>query len=400
MFKKLTIYLILGLLIRLVLVPTTTHPDLRGFNLAAYFIAQKGEVFTFYDHLRKLPPTDRLVEIYGPNLFIYPPLAYLTHAAFNLVLYPLYPQPTWYKMMYYYDQFLIDPHLVQLLFLLKLPYLIPDIICLLLIRKLLSEKDKFIGSVFWIFNPVSIYSAYMVGQFDIFIAMFILLALVLSKKNSLYGAISLALAAGYKPFPLLFLPLLPGKPGKKILNTIVGFATFLLIILPYLPSKAFRTDALLASQSDKILYAKVMVSGSQYLSWFFVGLFLVYWFNFIRPQSLSLFSWFATALLPFYSFSHYHPQWFTWFAPLLTLCAAVFPKARLPALAMLCCYIIVVLSFEPSLNFGLFGINFTFTTWLSHYYPSDDFVSIIRSLFVASAAALLLQIRTPAKSTK
>jgi hypothetical protein len=403
MFKKITFYLIIGLVLRLVLISSTVHPDLRGFNLAAYFIAQKGEILTFYDHLRLLSPSDRLVEIYlhdGQGIFIYPPLAYLTHGLFNLVFYPLYPHDTFYNMINYWDRFLQDPRLTQLLFLLKLPYLIPDIICLVLIRKILSQKDRFLGSLFWIFNPVTIYSAYMVGQFDIFIAMFILLAIVLSKKSAYLGAIALAVAAGYKPFPLLFLPLLPGSFPKRILNTLVGFVSFLLIISPYLPSKSFRTDALLASQSDKLSYAKIMVSGSQYLSWFFVGLFVVYWFSLLRPKILSQYGWFAAALLPFYVFSHFHPQWFTWFAPLLTLCAASYRKSIFPAMGMLICFVIIVFSFEPSLNFGLFGIDFNFSLWLNSSFPSDQFVSIIRSLLAASGIVFLVNIKEPASSRK
>lgn len=403
MFKKITIYLIIGLVLRLILITTTVHPDLRGFNLAAYFIAQKGEVLTFYDHLRLLPPSDRLVEIYlhdNQGIFIYPPLAYLTHGIFNFFLYHLYPQPAFYKMIFYWDQFLVDPHLPQLLLLLKLPYLIPDIVCLLLIRKLLAPKDKFIGSLFWVFNPISVYSAYMIGQFDIFIAMFILVAVVISKRSSLLGAIALAVSAAYKPFPLLFLPLLPGNLGRKILNLVVGFISFILIIFPYLPSKSFRTDALLASQSDKLSYAKVMVSGSQYLSWFFVGLFAIYWINLLKPKTLTLFAWFAAALLPFYAFSHFHPQWFTWFAPLMVLCTATYRKSIYPAMGMLLCFLIIVFSFEPSLNFGLFGINFNFSLWLNRFFPSDQFISIIRSLLAASAIIFLANIREPVSVRK
>ncbi len=400
MFKKLPLYIILGLLLRLVLMPATAHPDLRGFNLAAYFIAQKGEVFTFYDHMRKLPPTDRLVEIYihdGQGIFIYPPLAYLTHALFNLILYPLYPHDTWYKLMYYYDQFLVDPGRPWLVFLLKVPYLIADGFSLLILRKILDPRHRFIGSLIWIFNPVTLYSAYMVGQFDIFIAMFTLLAVYLSQKKSYLSPVALALAAGFKPFTLLFLPLLP---GKKWLNVLLGFLTFLFIIAPYLPSQSFRRDALLASQSDKILYAKVLVTGSQYLSWFFVGLFLIYWFNLLKPTFFSTFAWLAAAFMPFYVFSDYHPQWFTWMAPILTLCAAVYTKSRLPILVMVACYFVIVLTFDSSLNFGLFGINFTFTAWLVRYFPPDEFASLVRSLFAATAVVFLLRIKKPATDGK
>ena len=45
--KKLGLILTLGIVLRLVLMVTTFHVDIRGHNLAAYLISQKGEVLTF-----------------------------------------------------------------------------------------------------------------------------------------------------------------------------------------------------------------------------------------------------------------------------------------------------------------------------------------------------------------
>ena len=170
--KKLLPWLVLGLVIRIFLMTSTLHPDIRGHNFAAYLIAQKGEVFTFYDHLRLQPRNDPLVLLYHDGLFVYPPLAYLVHAIFNKILFPLYPQKLFFTLIYDISKTAGQPQLPWLLFLLKFPYLTADILCLVVLRKVLEPKYQFIGSLLWIFNPVTLYVSYILAQFGIFIALF------------------------------------------------------------------------------------------------------------------------------------------------------------------------------------------------------------------------------------
>src|SRR3989344_4909283 len=243
--KKLIPWLIAGLILRLVLSATTLHPDVRGHNLAGYLIAQKGHLFDFYDYLSRQPRTDHWVVLYHDDLFIYPPLAYIAHAVSNFILYPLYPKDTFLTLITDMGQAQRLSNLWQLIVLLKLPYLVADILCLLVLRKLVEEKYRFLASLVWIFNPLTIYAAYMVGQFDIFIALFILLAL----KNSKFAPVLLGLAAGFKPFPLFLIPFLP---GNKIKNIALGLFTYVLLILPYFSSPGFRSYALAAPQTDKL----------------------------------------------------------------------------------------------------------------------------------------------------
>ena len=83
-------WILIGLVLRLVLMPFTVHPDITALDLGAYLISQKGELLTFYDYLSKLDPAHLLVKIYGVGLFNYPPLAYLVPALFMTILGPLY----------------------------------------------------------------------------------------------------------------------------------------------------------------------------------------------------------------------------------------------------------------------------------------------------------------------
>ncbi|MEK7090932.1 MAG: hypothetical protein AAB887_00310 [Patescibacteria group bacterium] len=383
MTKKIAILAIIGLAIRLVLIPITMHADFRAYNLAAYLITQKGQLFGFYDYISHLPRTDRILEVFmDDGLFIYPPLAYLTHALFMWLLSPFYPWQTLNTLILYFDHVRPDPNLPWLLYLLKFPYLVADAIGLVILLKLVDPRRRLLAAALWIFNPVTIYSSYMLAQFDIYIAVFLLLALLLvARGRSLWAAICIGIAAGFKPFPLLLAPFL----GLKF--ALVSFLTYLAIISPYLSSPAFKQYALLANQTEKLWFAKISVSGGQYISIFLLGLVLLLWWNFYKPKAMSLAGWITSALLLFFSVVHYHVQWFTWVVPSLIVVLTT-KKLLLPSLVLLACYAVIVILGEQTLFFGLFGSSFSLASQFT-LMPADQFVSLARSIFAATSVYLI-----------
>lgn len=373
--KKLFPWILIGLAIRFGLMLYTVHPDIRGHNLAAYLIAQKGQIVSLYDYLRLQPRTDPWVVLYRDDIFAYPPLAYLTHGLVNFFLYSLYPKELFHTLILDIGQTTGHPQLPWLLFLLKFPYLLADIAGLVIIYRLIDPKYRYLGSLLWLFNPLTIYSSYILGQFDIFIALFILLAVFKPGLSPFF----IGLAAGFKPFPLFFLPFLP---GSKLKNIATGLLTYSLLILPYLPSTGFRQYALLASQTDKISYAKIPVSGSQYIPLFFLGLVILFWLNYFRPRLLPAWAWPMSVLLLFYSVTHYHPQWFTWLSPFLILTYVNFRKSMPLLTVLLLSHLVIVLSFEPSLNFGLNNYLRGILT--------DQTVSLVRTALASTGLGLIL----------
>ena len=164
--------------------------------------------------------------------------------------------------------------------------------------------------------------------------------------------------------------------------------TYGLIISPYLGSVAFKHYALLASQADKLEYAKIMVSGSQYLSLFWVGIILLYWWNLFDYKRTPIWGWYISALLLFFSVTHWHPQWFTWISVTLIFAWIYRLKTRLPIFILLLCYTFIVLTFEQSLNFGLFNINFNLSPWIS-----DQLVSMFRALLAATSIITIINLK-------
>lgn len=370
--KKLLPYLVIGLILRLVLIPISLHPDLRAPYLAGYLIS-KGEILTFYDHISKLPRDHKWVQVYGDGQFNYPPLAYLVHGLYLKFVSPIFPWNAFWHLIGDIGSLRTDSGFTSLMYFLKLPYLLADIACLFVLRKAVAAKHRFTASLLWIFNPINLYASYMMGQQDIFIALFVLLAYL--KQSGIF----LGIAAGFKPFPLLLLPFLGSTWRQKITSVVTGLVTYLLIISPYLSSTSFKHYALLATQSDKPFYAKIMVSGSQYLPLFVVGLGLLFWFKISKSDLLS-------PLLIFFAVTHFHPQWFVWISPLLILHVLKDRQKIVPVLVLLVSYFLIIFSFDPSLNFGLLGINYSLQ-WLFNDYN----ISLVRGALAATSLYLILK---------
>lgn len=409
--KKLLPWLILAIIIRLVIIPITLHPDIRGYNFGAYLIAQKGHLLDFYDYLSGLPADNPLVKIYGIDLFIYPPIPYLTMALFMKILSVFYPWDLFQVLILDMSQVIGQINLPRLLYLLKGPFLVFELLGFWLIGKLFDrQKDVFLARILWLFNPVAIYASYMVSQFDIFIAVAILGTLVLFRQKRFgWAAVVLGLGAGVKQFPLFLIPFLALTASKKMTERIkiftAGVGTYFLLLLPYLGSWGFRRYALLATQTDKIFFAKIPVSGAEYLPLFLVGLVFLFWWSFFKPEKFSLWEWFLAVNLLFFSLVHYHPQWLVWITPLLIIYLVKdWPRSIFPVGILLLCYGIIVLLFESSLNLGLFlplrpsWTNFSISQFISRFYEANILASVIRGIFAATSLFMVTRFSDVSKS--
>jgi hypothetical protein len=367
---------------------TTVHPDLRGHYLGASFITQ-GDLLGVYDHISRLPRNNPIVTIYHDDFLVYAPLTYITHALWLKTISPFINTSLFALFEVDMGAAQAQPGFSGLVFLLKLPYLFVDLICLWIFTRIVEPRHNNQISWLWALNIPILHSGFMMGQFDIFIVLFSLLALFALAKNKPHLApIFLGLAAGFKPFPLVLILFLPGKLWR---NLLIGIGTYLAIITPYLlTSPGFRMYALVAEHSDKLWFAKIPVSGSQYLPLFFLSVFILFWIKHRNSAILPSWFWLATPLLAFYSFTHFHPQWFSWITPFLILALVRIPSGRFPATVLFLCYLAIVFTFESSLNFGLFGINFSLFQFINHYYPTDQLLSLVRAGLAASALALLI----------
>lgn len=185
--KSIIKIILIGLIIRLILMPITLHPDLWGQTFTAYFFAFKG-VFNIYEHLINLPENHPLLTTYGvSDIFIYPPLAYFTLGLFRLIIRP-FTNPDFIPfVMANMSDLYQRKDLFWNIFLYKLPFLFIDIGLGLLMTKFFTDKNKKRKILFlWMINPATLYATFMMGQFDILPTLFCVLSLyfIHSMQNS------------------------------------------------------------------------------------------------------------------------------------------------------------------------------------------------------------------------
>lgn len=395
-------WLIIGVILRLFISAITAHPDLWALFFAQHLLVFKG-VFNIYDYLAYLPRSSDLAVNYGTNFFTYPPLAYFTLGSFGLILKPILSLENFSWIVTNYPQIYQNLEIYKTLLLFKLPYLFFDLaIAFLLVDFFDDPKKKKWAFLLWIFNPLSFYTSFMVGQFDVIPLFFSVLALRLALRNkSGLAALSLGIGGALKMFPFFFLPFLVLILGKnyweKAKLSVFGILPYFLSTLPFISSPAFRQVSLFSAQSQKMLHMILPVSGAEGI-YIFVFLFsvLIILAGYNPNRTKSLWWYFLGVMFLFFSVTHYHPQWFLWLTPLLVM---EMVKNRFAYLwldiILFASWLFITLTFEPSLNFGLFAplkpelLNLSGVFEGIRFYDIFQLKSIVRSLFAASSLGLI-----------
>jgi len=392
--------LLIGLAIRLLLLPTTFHPDLLGHLFSGSFFSQFN-IFNVYDHLASLPVDHPLVVNFGvQDIFIYPPLAYFTFGFFQKLLSPLINWDFVSQLMQGVSVY--QPQLPWLLFVTKLPYLFIDVFLGWTLTRLFSDlKKKKLIFTLWMFNPVTLYATAGMGVFDIIPTLLTVLAAVYLKEDRPYlSALMLGFGAAFKSYPLFLLPLVilatKGDFWTRVKLGLVGLAPYLLGFLPFWQSAAFR-HMVFSPKSQKMLFMSLPVSGAEGIFPFIWATVLVYLLA-AKRQDLRqhYYHYFLAFFLILFSVTHYHPQWFLWLSPFLLIELVDTKLSHLwHLLALFACYLFIVFTFEPSLNFGLFGVflpslrgTVGLTDFLATKFDINLLKSLVRSLFAALATHL------------
>jgi len=384
--------------LRLFLASITAHSDTWALFIAQnLFIFKK--VFNIYDYLAYLPKTDPVASNYGINFFTYPPLAYFILGFLGIIFRPFLSFGWFNWFAENYPNIYPNLRVFITLLIFKFPYLIFDLGVAFLISSFFDDKrKKFLAFFLWLLNPLSFYTSFMVGQFDIIPVFFTLLALKLAFLNKKYlAAICLGLGGGLKMFPLFFLPFLANL-GKKFWERLkilaIGFGVYLLIIFPFLFSSAFRTVSLLSSQSQKMLFMGLPVSGAEMIYIFvFVYIFL-FWRSWFKEGNFEfLWKFWLVVLFLFFSVTHFHPQWLLWITPFLIweLVENNF-KHGLLVFTLFSCWLFITLMFEASLSYGLFvplrpslAKAQSLSEFVSRFADVYRFKSLVRSIFAGTA---------------
>lgn len=320
---------LIGLFIRLVVMPFTGHPDIRGINFAVFQLPFN-HVINIYE-VAKSGPVDYLTNVnFGREYFIYPPLTYFTLGSFMWILKPFYGGDFVNWIGGYGNDILsvlTHPSAFRYLFLMKIPYLVFDILMLFGLYKFaVKDEDRDRILKYWWLNPIVIFLPYMWGQFDIIPAAISVLAVWVMRKHPVRGALLLGLAASFKNYPLMFLPVVilsVAKDWKQGVQMFLGgILPFVLTTLPFAWHTFFRDTVLFSWQSQKMLDFMFGIGGDIGVYPFVIGYSLIAFWSFyvarakhdaIGPIVMSLFWYYAT--------TNFHQQWFLWLLPFLVIYA-------------------------------------------------------------------------------
>lgn len=398
--RNLWIALIVAIILRLIVSGISYHPDFSGQLLSGYFFGYKN-VTNIYDHLVSLPATHPLVKNFGVgDIFIYPPLTYFTLGTFLKITSPLVSEKFFLDIMNGLS--IYQPNLSWNLIVLKFPYLIIDIAMAFVLASLFdNEKQKRWAFLLWLFNPVTFYATFSMGVFDIIPAIFTVLSLVFAKKNKLgLAAAMISIGAAYKQYPLFLLPfVVMSAKGfwERVKVALWGIIPYFLTIAPFLSSSAFKA-MVFGPKSQKEFYMEWMVSGAEGVYPYLLGTFLLMWHAF-RNKFLAdnLWKYYFGSFLVLFSVTHYHPQWFLWISPFIVLELVANKWRNLwQNLALLGCYLFIVLTFDNSLSVGLYAV---INQNLNHFQGFDKLIaskmdlfflkSVVRSLFAATSMVLI-----------
>lgn len=364
MNKKIWTLVFVGLFLRLLISPFTYHSDIQTFDFGGYVLSQ-GYVSNFYDFLPNLDSSNPIKNTFPSFNFNYPPAVYLVFGIIANIFVFLVGEEFRYNFLFNIKSVLGSLPLFLHLLTLKLPLLAFDIgVALLLAKLITNEKLKLLVVGMWLFNPITIYSTTMMGQFDIVPTFFTVLSLYLLKKNGvnqkglLWAAVCLGIGSAFKIYPLFLLVPLMGLTEKwsdRIKVGLVGIAPYLLTVLPFLPSSGFRSSALVAGQTLKSFYAQIPLSGGESILLFpAVLIFFYIIFLMFKGSVENLWERYLIVLLLFFIFTHFHPQWLLWLTPFLIL-AVVHSGMKLmfPKILIYLSWFGMLFFFDPGLNIGL-----------------------------------------------
>lgn len=327
MNKTLINILLLGVLIRLIIMVFYFHPDIKTYHFQVSFLS-KG-VLNIYSYL----PQHRN-EYSVKEEFVYFPLTYFTLGAYQFLMSPLLGSDFYSWLENSSSIPSESPNFFRYMFILKLPYLGLDIALGFLLMKFFTDpkdKQKIFG--LWMLNPLSIILIYVFSNIDIIPVILSVSSVYLLKKEKIVlAALMLGLGAGFKAYPMLFLPAFVIFMSKgKIKMLLLSMGTFLAVLAPFLASKAFWEATLVSGLTTRILQPVINLGFGEaiIIPIFAIGLFLIM-LSLGENKQNKLIEAVLGILLLLFSFIHFHIQWLLWIMPFIML--AVVNNRRIGAI--------------------------------------------------------------------
>lgn len=380
-----------AIVLRLLVAVFLFHPDIKTYNFQASFL--KNGVFNIYTYL-----VDNKKSLTLKDDFVYFPLTYFAVGGYQWIASPILgPGINSWLADASSTSVVGSPNIFKYLITLKLPYLILDIWIAFLLKKFFDKKedgDK--AFIFWLFNPFTIYLIYAFSNIDIYPVLLTVIAFLLIKKDKLLHASAIiGLAAGFKLYPILFIPFLILKANdlkEKIFVSVIPLLILAAIVLPFW-SSAFIQSAFVSGLTTRIFNPGFSIGFGESMIVSLLMMSLLFFYGWLVEKKLDLFNYWVILLLTIFSFSHFHIAWLLWIAPFAVILLVRKPRLALPLFLMSALGIFIPMFYEDrSMTISLFRI---YSTWydliptpfsiLEKFYDPYSLQSILHSILTGGS---------------
>lgn len=225
--------------------------------------------------------------------------------------------------------------------------------------------DKYkakLAAAIWLFNPITFYSAVIMGQNDMLAIAPFMMGWYLMGSFPWMAFVIFGVASGVKTYPLIWaiflaMTYIKFPIWKRIFLVVVSVGTYYLTMVPFLRYEYFRTDVLYSGLATRMFEAGIDIGlGDRVLIVpLLLGILLLVAIRRKMGKSVVDISKLLVATnLIILGFIHFHPQWFIWVVPFISIYIAHRYRELLSGLLIVGVMLGVILLFDDKfLYWGL-----------------------------------------------
>ena len=321
--RRWLVLLSVALAVRLAVMPFTLHMDAYQVYSRASEAAYDGEWFGWTAQI----------------------LVQSLHNVWLLIMRPLLPDSAgiWSKTaseagvgasLDDYRRFIAYEHVHRAVFLMKLPYLIADLLVAWTLTRLVEPARRFVVAAFWLLNPLVIYATVIFGRHDVIAILLVLLSVLAAKRATdagrLVGLILLGVATLMRFFPVVLVPyyLIAYRRNRRqlvVAVAILGGLWAAVELFGIVGTGESPTLEILDTHEhfQNWLDAGVRLRFDDFIFFFPLAYLLaLFWVSErdLKPDEYPQVA--AASFLLLFALTFFHPHWSIWLVPFLALTIA------------------------------------------------------------------------------
>lgn len=318
--RVLVVLVLLGLLLRLLLMPISAHWDLLS-------VAYRQSLWIFNGDFKIANFSEVLLL---PYMLLAKPFLLRLPEALDMS-----NQHGLSILQAGFEQFSHHPRAMRLIFLLKSPYILFDLLILFVGCKFFQNfKERLYFFIVWAFNPLVIYSVFIWGRYELIPILFALISLYLIKTNrNLPAIVVLGLVLVSRLSLIFIVPFVIIYLSKSLKDYLVNSSLILLplIIWNQISVSSGRSDivtGVASSDYGRVMFHMQVGDGFTATSLFVIVYpILLYFFYKLKNKDFNqLLVWSFVGLSAYFVFGYFNPHYPAWLSIFFLLLLPKRPK--------------------------------------------------------------------------